>query len=101
MCSMRDADATSTGGSDLDRLPRSKEEQLARLTVLYDTIRRGFAVVGWAEGYRGSGEKEQFEIRVTVSARTFRGAYELLFPNGPVEHSGPGRSDRAKRRDRR
>ncbi len=92
----------------LRRLPRSKEEQLARLTVLYDTIRRGFDVLGWSEGYRGSGEREQFEIRVTVSARHFRAAHDLLFPDGASSSEravpgrvGPGRSDRPHRGDKR
>ena len=88
----------------LRQLPRTKEEQLARLTVLYDTIRRGFDVLGWAEGYRGSGEREQLEIRVTVAARHFRGAYELLFPGGASSTTGRpglGRSDRAHRGDKR
>ena len=88
----------------LRKLPRTKEEQLARLTVLYDTIRRGFDVLGWSEGYRGSGEREQLEIRVTVAARHFRGAYELLFPGGPSSapgRPGLGRSDRAHRGDKR
>ena len=88
----------------LRRLPRSKEEQLARLTVLYDTIRRGFDVLGWSEGYRGSGEREQLEIRVTVSARHFRAAHDLLFPDGPSTSAGrvgPGRSDRPHRGDKR
>ena len=88
----------------LRQLPRSKEEQLARLTVLYDTIRRGFDVLGWAEGYRGSGEREQLEIRITVAARHFRGAYELLFPGDPTTPAGrpslAPRSDRPHRSDR-
>ncbi len=88
----------------LRTLPRTKEEQLARLTVLYDTIRRGFDVLGWSEGYRGSGEREQLEIRVTVPARHFRAAFALLFPDGSpsaAERPGPGRTDRAHRNDRR
>ncbi len=91
----------STSDDSLRQIPRSKEEQLARLTVLYDSIRRGFAVLGWAEGYRGSGDKEQFEVRVTVSAKTFRSAYDMLFPDGATSQPGLGRSDRPHRRERR
>ncbi len=83
-------------------LPRSKEEHLARLAVLHDVIRRGFGVLGWAEGYRGSGDKEQFEVRITISAKDYRASQQMLFPNGPAHHVVPGvRSDRAHKRDRR
>ncbi len=83
-------------------LPRSKEEHLARLSVLHDVIRRGFGVLGWAEGYRGGGEKEQFEIRITVSAQAYRASQQMLFPDGPAHHVAPGtRSDRPRKHDRR
>ena len=83
-------------------LPRTKEVHLARLSTLHDEIRRGFGVVGWAEGYRGSGDKEQFEIRITVSAKAFRASQQMLFPDGPTHHVQSGaRSDRPHKRDRR